>query len=104
MPGNTEPLEAAITATTGDEVVAMANVHGGDTSAAFRVDLASGGRLFAKTHASPPPNFFSTEAAGLAWLRSSEAMAVPDVIAVSDGGHGGPCIHRPRVGGNGSAS
>jgi len=91
-PVDTEQLAAAITAATGDRVVAMVTVHGGDTSAAFQVDLGSGGRLFAKTHASPPTNFFTTEATGLAWLRSSGEMAVPEVVAVSDGNDGEPAF------------
>ncbi len=40
----------------------MTVVHGGDTAAAFRVELASGRVLFAKTHPSPPAGFFTTEA------------------------------------------
>ena len=41
-------------------------------------------RVFAKTHASPPPGFFTTEATGLCWLRAADAVAVPVVLAVSD--------------------
>ena len=51
------------------EVVATTRVHGGDTATAYRVDLADGRRVFAKTHAAPPAHFFSTEATGLRWLR-----------------------------------
>jgi fructosamine-3-kinase len=50
----------------------------------FRVDLADGGRLFVKTHPSPPPGFFTTEAAGLEWLRAADAVRVPQVVGVSD--------------------
>lgn len=89
---DTDRLAAAITASLGGRVEAMVAVRGGDTSSAFRVDLGSGGRLFAKTHASPPSKFFTTEAASLAWLRSSGAIAVPEVVAVSDGDDGGPAF------------
>jgi fructosamine-3-kinase len=41
--------------------------------------------VFAKTHPSPPPGFFTTEAAGLRWLREPGVVAVPEVLAVSDG-------------------
>ncbi len=41
--------------------------------------------MFAKTHVDPPTGFFLTEAAGLRWLRESGAVAVPEVLAVSDG-------------------
>jgi fructosamine-3-kinase len=44
--------------------------------------------VFAKTHRAPPPGFFSTEAAGLAWLRAPAAVPVPEVLAVSDGDAG----------------
>jgi fructosamine-3-kinase len=40
--------------------------------------------VFAKTHASPPSNFFTTEAAGLRWLREPTSVRVPAVLAVSD--------------------
>ena len=51
----------------------------------FRVTLRSGRVVFAKTHRSPPAKFFTTEAAGLAWLRDADQLDVPDVLAVSDG-------------------
>ena len=70
----------------------MTVVHGGDTAAAFRVELASGRLLFAKTHQSPPAGFFSTESTGLAWLRASGAVRVPDVLAVSDGSDDQPAF------------
>jgi fructosamine-3-kinase len=79
------PLAEAVARELGETVVGMAAVHGGDTAAAFRVELASGAVLFAKTHASPPAGFFSTEAWGLEWLRSSGSVRVPRVVAVSDG-------------------
>ena len=41
----------------------------------YRIELAGGRRLFAKTHPAPPPGFFSTEAAGLRWLRRAPAMS-----------------------------
>jgi fructosamine-3-kinase len=41
--------------------------------------------VFAKTHADPPPGFIVTEAAGLRWLRETSAVALPEVLAVSDG-------------------
>jgi fructosamine-3-kinase len=63
----------------------MSVVRGGDVAAAFRADLADGGRLFVKTHPSPPPGFFTTEAAGLEWLRAADAVPIPAVVAVSDG-------------------
>lgn len=81
----TSALGSAVARAVGDDVLAMSVVHGGDTAAAFRVELASGRVLFAKTHASPPAGFFTTEATGLEWLRSSGVVHVPAVVAVSDG-------------------
>jgi len=50
----------------------------------FVVDLVDGRRVFAKTHAAPPSGFFTTEAAGLTWLREPEVVNVPEVLAVAD--------------------
>jgi fructosamine-3-kinase len=58
---------------------------GGDVARSYRVELADGRTVFAKTHADPPPGFFVTEATGLAWLREAGVVAVPEVLAVSDG-------------------
>lgn len=90
--GASARLAAALAAATGAEVRRMAVVHGGDTAAAFRVELDGGRVLFAKTHPHPPSGFFSTEAWGLAWLREPGAVQVPEVVAVSDGGDGGPAF------------
>ena len=76
----TEALEAA----TGAAVVGLDAVGGGDFASAYRARLDGGGALFVKTHADPPPGFFTTEAAGLEWLRAADAVPVPRVVAVSD--------------------
>ncbi len=75
----------AVAAATGSDVVGATVVRGGDTSAAFRVEVAGGTFYFAKTHPSPPSGFFTTEAASLRWLGESGAVRVPAVIAASDG-------------------
>ena len=72
----------------GERVSRMERLGGGDVAEAFRVVLAGGQTVFAKTHRRPPPGFFTTEAAGLAWLRETDALPVPAVVAVSDGGGG----------------
>jgi fructosamine-3-kinase len=77
-------LRAALAAALGASVARATPVHGGDTAMAYRIDLDDGRALFAKTHAAPPPGFFSTEAASLTWLRAADAIAVPAVVAVSD--------------------
>ena len=68
----------------GVEPVSATAVHGGDVAASFAVDLADGTRVFAKTHPHAPPGFFTTEAAGLRWLRDADAVLVPEVLAVAD--------------------
>ena len=83
------PLPEAVGSALGAEVQAMARVHGGDVARSFRVRLGDGRTVFAKTHARPPAGFFTTEAAGLRWLREPGVVAVPEVLAVSDGAPGG---------------
>jgi fructosamine-3-kinase len=85
-----DALRATIGASLGSAVVASAAVGGGDVAAAYRMDLADGRRVFAKTHAHPPAGFFTTEATGLRWLREPGVLPVPEVLAVSDGEGGGP--------------
>lgn len=87
-----EQLRAAVSRAVGADVAASATVHGGDVAAAYRMDLADGRRVFAKTHPSAPAGFFTTEAAGLLWLREPSVVAVPGVLAVSDGDEGSPCF------------
>ncbi len=65
-------------------IVRSRPVHGGDVARSYAVDLEGGRRVFAKTHPAAPPQFFTTEAAGLSWLREAHAIAVPEVLAVSD--------------------
>ena len=77
-------LRTVIERRLGRTIVRAARVHGGDVAVAFAVDLDNGRRVFAKTHPAAPPQFFTTEAAGLAWLRAAGAVPVPEVLAVSD--------------------
>jgi fructosamine-3-kinase len=80
-----EQLRSAIAYALDAEVIDAHSVAGGDVARSYRVELADGRVVFAKTHSDPPPGFFVTEAAGLRWLRETGAVAVPDVLAVSDG-------------------
>jgi fructosamine-3-kinase len=56
----------------------------GDVARSYAVELDDGRRVFAKTHPTAPAHFFTTEAGGLSWLRNADAVAVPEVLAVSD--------------------
>jgi fructosamine-3-kinase len=77
-------LRAVVAETLGSAVAGAVRVHGGDVASSWRVDLADGRRVFAKTHPTAPPNFFTTEAAGLRWLGDAHAAPVPEVLAVRD--------------------
>lgn len=81
-----EPWWGAVEALFGVAVRASATVHGGDVARAARVSLVDGRVIFVKLHDRPPPAFFLTEAAGLRWLRDAGAVAVPEVLAATDGG------------------
>lgn len=77
-------LGSAIERALGAGIARATPVRGGDVARSYAVDLDDGRRVFAKTHPSAPPEFFTTEAAGLRWLRDAGAVAVPEVLAVSD--------------------
>ena len=79
-----DALRSAVERALHTEVRSSTVVRGGDVAQAFRYDLADGRTVFAKTHPDPPPGFFTTEAAGLRWLREPGVVAVPEVLAVSD--------------------
>ena len=85
-------LAEAVAGALGSRVTRTAVVRGGDVAQSSRLELADGRTVFAKTHPSPPPGFFSTEAAGLRWLAEPQVVRVPDVLAVSDGGDGTPAF------------
>jgi fructosamine-3-kinase len=68
-----------------DAVSASVRLGGGDVAESYRVELVSGRVVFAKTHRTAPPGFFTTEARGLEWLREPGSVRVPEVLAVSDG-------------------
>jgi fructosamine-3-kinase len=79
----TEVVRSRVEAACGP-VAGLARLGGGDVAESFAVDLRDGGRVFAKTHRDPPPDFFDTEAQGLEWLRAADAVAVPTVLFVDD--------------------
>lgn len=76
--------KAAAEAALDTTIERLAVLGGGDFAQSYKADLASGETLFIKTHSNPPDGFFSTEAAGLKWLRNTSVVAVPEVKAVSD--------------------
>lgn len=68
----------------GSRLEKLDRVGGGDFAESYSAVLESGATVFIKTHSSPPPNHFSTEAAGLSWLRDAAAVPVPEVLGVND--------------------
>ena len=78
------PLPQRISELVGTEVSTMSSVSGGDFATAYRVELADGRVVFAKTHANPPPGFFTTEANGLSWLAEPGVINVANVVGVAD--------------------
>jgi fructosamine-3-kinase len=89
-PSLVDALGAAVASALQEEVAAQTVVRGGDVAQAFRLELADGRSIFAKTHPDPPAGFFTTEANGLRWLAEADAIPVPEVLAVSDGGAATP--------------
>jgi fructosamine-3-kinase len=77
-------IVAAIATALDCDVIRMTPLGGGDVADAYRVELGDGTTVFAKTKRDSVPGFFTTEAAGLTWLRAAGAVAVPAVVAVSD--------------------
>jgi fructosamine-3-kinase len=77
-------LVDAVASALGVTVVDASRVHGGDVASSWHVELGDGRSVFAKTHPTAPPLFFTTEAAGLRWLADARAVSVPEVLAVRD--------------------
>ena len=73
-------FEAAL----GEPVVDARRVGGGCINDGWRVDLASGERLFVKTRADVAPGEYAAEAEGLRWLGEPGAVRVPAVFAAAD--------------------
>ena len=76
--------QAAAEIALGQPICTKTKLTGGDFADSYRVTLGSGLNVFVKTHRCPPAKFFSTEAIGLNWLRETDTVALPAVLAVSD--------------------
>lgn len=75
-------LRRALEAALGAEVRGARPVSGGDVNRAWRVALADGTDVFAKSRDDAPAGFFEREAEGLAWLADVDAPEVPTTPAV----------------------
>lgn len=77
---------AAVQGRLGVPVRRARRLGGGDINDAFSLELADGRRVFAKCNAHAARDMFPAEARGLRWLAAAGALAVPEVLAVSDPG------------------
>jgi fructosamine-3-kinase len=68
----------------GEPVADAARVGGGCINDGWRVDLASGARLFVKTRREVAAGEYAAEAEGLRWLGEPGTVRVPEVHAVRD--------------------
>ncbi len=76
-------LRESVAVGLGEEVRATSAIGGGSINDAWRVELESGTVVFVKSRAAAGAEEVAAEAAGLAWLRAAEGVAVPRVL-----GHG----------------
>jgi fructosamine-3-kinase len=78
-------LAARAGAALGAEVTAAERLPSGPLNAVFRLELADGRPVFAKTSPDAPAGGYAAEAAGLRWLGDAPGgPAVPEVLAVAD--------------------
>lgn len=83
-------LVAAVADDLAVDVRSTSRLGGGDVAESYRVELADGRTVFAKTHRDPPAGFSTTEANGLRWLREPGVVPVPQVLVASDGDEASP--------------
>jgi len=67
-------------------------IGGGDVGEGWRLELADGRTVYAKTRAGAPDGLFTAEAAGLSWLAAASALPVPAVLAVAEGSDDDPPV------------
>lgn len=83
-------LSNKLTARLGSRVQRSTAAAGGDISESFEIELANGRKYFVKTQSGELPSLYEREADGLAWLRESQTVRVPDVIFATDADALGP--------------
>jgi fructosamine-3-kinase len=76
------PGPEQIAAAVGSSVDEVHPVAGGDINQALRATLADGREIFVKYRRGARADMYEAEADGLAWLASSDAFRVPEVVAV----------------------
>jgi fructosamine-3-kinase len=78
-------VATAVARALGVAVGASHPIGGGDVGEGWRLELADGRTVYAKTRAGAPPGIFTAEAAALRWLAAAAVLPVPEVLAVADG-------------------
>lgn len=81
---NQTAWQTAAEAELGEPIGELVTISGGDFAVSYSGTLLCGREIFIKTHSNPPPGFFVTEATGLQWLRDTETVNIPRVLAVAD--------------------
>jgi fructosamine-3-kinase len=76
-------LGEAVGTALNTDVIACRHIKGDNTHDVFRVELADGRHVFAKTDRGGLASKFVTEAASLDWLGEANAVPVPKVLAVN---------------------
>ena len=72
----------------GVTVVDRQVVHGGDANDSYKLILSDGGSLFLKANSISNADFFRAEAEGIAAIKSTNAVRVPDIYAIgTDNGY-----------------
>lgn len=79
-----EPVSRALALLLGERVHSLSPIAGGDINRAYRATTGSGRVLFVKTREHAPPGMYAREAEGLSWLARARAVALPEVVAVSE--------------------
>lgn len=76
-----QSLQDAVSAVCGDDVkiLRQSPVSGGDINLAYQLTLSDGRKLFLKENAADKLDFFVTETEGLAAIRGTNAITVPEI-------------------------
>lgn len=85
LPNPLSCIESELSQVLGTPIARVARESGGDINCAFRVELGDGTRVFVKTHPNAPGEMFRAEAEGLAFLKETKGLRVPQVLAVGSG-------------------
>ncbi len=81
-------LKEAVSLTKGKGITVERKqaVHGGDANDAYRLILSDGSFLFLKTNSISNADFFRAEAEGIAAIKKTETVRVPDIYAIGTDG------------------